>query len=63
MKQIERLIARLVQLVEDSPGNIVTLIFVVDDKGVPVCWKVEQGRAEGVDKYIEKEVDNKKISA
>ena len=50
MKQIERLIARLIQLVEDSPGNIVTLIFVVDDKGVPVCWTVEQGRAEGIQK-------------
>lgn len=50
MKQIERLIARLVQLVEDSPNNIITIMFVVDDKGVPVCWKVEQGRAEGIDK-------------
>lgn len=50
MKQIERLIARLIQLVEDSPGQIVTITIVVDDSGVPVCWKVDQNKAEGLQK-------------
>jgi len=52
MKQIERLIARLVQLVEDSPGQIVNITIVVDDNGCPVCWKVDQNKAEGLIKSV-----------
>ena len=48
MKQIERLIARVVQVVEDSPANIVTIVIVVDEKGNPTCWRVTQSQAEGL---------------
>ena len=50
MKQIERLIARVVQLVEDNPGQLVNIIIQVDRQGVPVCWYVDQRRAEGLQK-------------
>lgn len=50
MTQLELLIARLVQLVEDSPGQIITLVIVVDDHGVPACWQVNQRQVEGVPK-------------
>ena len=48
MTQIERLIARLVQLVEDNPGQMITLTIAVDNEGVPICWKVDQSRSEGL---------------
>ena len=48
VKPIERLIARVVQLVEDYPAQIVTLQIVVNDKGEPYCWAVIQTRAEGL---------------
>ena len=48
MTQIEKLIARLVQLVEDNPGQMVSIVIAVDNKGVPICWKVEQTRSEGL---------------
>lgn len=52
MKQIERLIARLVQLVEDSPGQMVTLVITIDETGTPICWKVDQNKAEGLTKSV-----------
>lgn len=48
MTQLERLIARLVQLVEDNPGQIVVLTITVSKKGVPICWVVTQAQAEGL---------------
>jgi hypothetical protein len=48
MTQLERLIARVVQLVEDSPGQMIVLTITVDGKGVPVCWQVKQGQVEGL---------------
>ena len=48
MEQIERLVARVVQLVEDNPGQVIRLTITVDNKGVPVCWAVEQVRSEGL---------------
>lgn len=51
MTQLERLIARVVQLVEDSPGQIITITITVDSKGIPICWKVQQGQSEGADYY------------
>lgn len=50
MTQLERLIARLVQLVEDSPGQMVVLTITVDAMGVPICWQVKQGQVEGLQK-------------
>ena len=50
MTQIERLIARLVQLVEDNPGQMITLVIAVDNESIPICWKVEQTRSEGLSK-------------
>lgn len=50
MKQIERLIARLVQLVEDNPNSIVTLVIVVDGSGIPISWSAETKKAEGLTK-------------
>jgi hypothetical protein len=47
MTQLERLIARLVQLVEDNQNTAITLTIVVSD-GSPVCWTVDQRRAEGL---------------
>jgi hypothetical protein len=46
--QLERLIARLVQLVEDSPGQMIVITITVDSVGVPVCWQVKQGQVEGL---------------
>jgi hypothetical protein len=48
MTQLERLIARVVQLVEDSPGQMVVITVTVNNSGVPVCWHVEQGQVEGL---------------
>jgi len=48
MTQLERLIARLVQLAEDSPGQMITVTVVIDNDGTLVCWRVEQARAEGL---------------
>ena len=48
MTQLERLIARVVQLVEDSPGQMVTITVTIDNIGVPVCWQVKQGQVEGL---------------
>lgn len=49
MKQIERLIARLVQLVEDSPCQTIVLTIEIDSNHVPVKWKVTQEfREEGI---------------
>lgn len=51
MTQLERLIARLVQLVEDSPCQTITLTIQVDNKRVPVTWQVTQTFGiEGLDK-------------
>jgi hypothetical protein len=50
MQQIERLIARLIQLVEDSPGQMIVLTITVDTNGTPVCWQVKQGQVEGLTK-------------
>ena len=33
MTQIEKLIARLVQLVEDNPGQMITIVIAVDEDG------------------------------
>jgi hypothetical protein len=48
MTQLERLIARVVQLVEDSPGQMIVLTVTVDNSGIPVCWQVKQGQVEGL---------------
>ena len=48
MTQLERLIARVVQLVEDNPSQMITITVTVDSKGVPVCWTVLQKQAEGL---------------
>jgi len=48
MTQLERLIARVVQLVEDSPGQMINITVTVDAKGVPICWQVKQGQVEGL---------------
>ena len=49
MKQIERLIARLVQLVEDSPCSSVILTININSKHIPISWQVTQiFREEGV---------------
>jgi hypothetical protein len=53
MTQLERLLARVVQVVEDSPGQMVTLVITigavgVPPRGVPVCWQVNQTQAEGL---------------
>jgi len=48
MTQLERLIARVVQLVEDSPAQMVTITVTIDEKGAPVCWQVKQGQVEGL---------------
>ena len=48
MTQIEKLIARLIQLVEDNPGQMITIVIAVDNDGVPICWKVDQTRSEGL---------------
>ena len=48
MTQIERLIARVVQLIEDNPTQVISIIIVTDGNGAPVCWQVEQGQAEGL---------------
>ena len=42
MKQIERLIARLVQLVEDSPCSRIILTIEIDSKHIPIGWQVTQ---------------------
>ena len=47
MTQIERLIARVVQLIEDNPIQVISIIIVTDGQGVPICWQVKQGQAEG----------------
>ena len=46
--QLECLIARVVQIVEDSPGAIVEIIVTVDGGGTPICWVVRQVQAEGI---------------
>jgi hypothetical protein len=48
MNQMERLIARVVQVVEDSPGQMVVITITIDNKGAPVCWQVKQGQVEGL---------------
>jgi hypothetical protein len=48
MNQMERLIARVVQVVEDSPGQMITIVITVDTKGVPSCWQVTQKQVEGL---------------
>jgi hypothetical protein len=48
MNQIERLIARVVQIVEDSPCAIVEIIVTVDGGGTPIAWVVRPVRAEGL---------------
>jgi hypothetical protein len=48
MTQLERLIARLVQLVEDNPGQIITLTIFVDRERIPIGWQAAQARAEGL---------------
>lgn len=48
MKQIERLISRLVQLAEDGKGQRVTLTFIIDGQGNIVGWDVAQFRLEGI---------------
>jgi hypothetical protein len=53
VKPIERLIARVVQLVEDNPAQVVTITITVDDKGQPYCWVVTQQRAEGLQRREE----------
>jgi len=46
MTQLERLIARVVQFVEDSQNKIITITVVVDGHGVPVGWNISQADAE-----------------
>ena len=48
MTQLERLIARIAQLVKDSPSQMVTITITVDCNGVPVCWQVNCAQAEGL---------------
>lgn len=48
MTQLERLIARVVQLVEDNPGTMVGITVAVDAHGAPICWMVNQKSAEGL---------------
>lgn len=48
MTQLERLIARVVQLVEDSPGQLIVLTITVSNNSVPICWQVKQGQVEGL---------------
>jgi hypothetical protein len=48
MTQLERLIARVVQLVEDSPGQMVSLTITIDNSSIPICWQVKQGQVEGL---------------
>jgi hypothetical protein len=48
MTQLERLLARVAQVVEDSPGQMIEITVTVDCSGNPVCWKVNQARVEGM---------------
>ena len=48
MTQLERLIARITQLIKDSPSQMVTITITVDCNGVPVCWQVNCAQAEGL---------------
>ena len=48
MTQLERLIARVVQVVEDSPGQMIVITITVDQSGNPVCWQVNQAQVEGL---------------
>ena len=48
MNQLERLIARVVQVVEDNPCAIVEITVTVDGGGTPIAWTVRQVRAEGL---------------
>jgi hypothetical protein len=48
MNQLERLIARVVQIVEDSPCTIVEIVVTIDGGGTPIAWVVRPARAEGL---------------
>ena len=48
MNQIERLISRVVQLVEDNKGQLITLSIIVDGAGNIVGWEVKQNKIEGL---------------
>lgn len=48
MTPIERLVARIMQVVETSPGQVVTVSIVVDAEGDPICWQVVVAKAEGL---------------
>ncbi len=48
MTQLERLIARVIQLVEDSPGQMIVITISVDARGIPIFWQVKQGQVEGL---------------
>ena len=50
MTSLERLIARIMQIVKASPGTIITITAVVDAEGRPICWQVTNAKAEGLDK-------------
>jgi hypothetical protein len=48
MTQLERLLARIMQLIKNSPGQMITVTITIDNKGIPVCWQVKQGQVEGL---------------
>ena len=48
MTQLERLIARVTQVIKDSPCQVVTIRIVMDTHGVPITWQVDKGQAEGL---------------
>lgn len=50
MNQIERLIARVIQVVEDHPRQMILLSIAVNEKGEPICWQVFNSSAEGLQK-------------
>jgi hypothetical protein len=47
MKQIEKLISRVVQLAEDNKGQLIHLTLIIDADGNIAGWVVNQQRIEG----------------
>lgn len=53
MTKMEMLLARVKQVVGESPSRIVTMIVVVDEHGEPKLWSPEvSGRMEGIEKTV-----------
>jgi hypothetical protein len=48
MTQFERVLARIVKTLRESPGQTVTISVVLDTSGEPVCWNVSRLKVEGL---------------